>query len=385
MYFFTLNSFQSYVKELKQNSLIRNAMLKLFSKLNPYSGFKKIKIRSFNQFQPRVQTAIETLLTKYRNFDYTVPADHVIIKLIQTYGEIPTDMSDESFIDSLFDITPRLANSLGMTSEINRGKQFKGEFYHRDGTELIFLYSERFDVDHASVHWRNLQPVKVMRHPFLNTGLEVPNNNFSERTDEPVIIGINLAMLLFQYRKFFQFEEVAYFAGAVAKNIYNYVGCFVLPNMLFSHVDIVILNRFFEIYKNGRAANKQVKQPVLLIDWGAALDRELTARAAICKKTSVSMETLLYSTDGMFEGDNAWLFTKLPNVPRTSAINWLLAFSRSKLVNQLRMITNPNLDSANLAQMAFEIDLIRSKHVYNNVLDQNMVTLFEGEMEAATA
>ena len=360
-------------------------MLKLFSKNNPNTNFKKVGLRSFYQFQPRLINALETIFTKYRNYDYTVPPDHILVKLIDTYGALPLNLSDSAFIDSMYDITPRLANGLGMTSEINKGKVFKGEFYNSNGRELIFLYSERFDLEEANDFWEDLEPVKVLRHPFLNTGLEIPNGKFSETTDEAVVIAINLPMLLFQYRRFYLFEEAVYRAGQLPRGVRNFVASYVLPNMLISHAEQVILNRFISFYKTGRALDRPVKHSVNVMNWGAALDRELVARAAVIRGAQISMETFLYATDGLYPDQNALTFTKLPNVAKTDQVNWLLAYARSKLVADMRSFTTPSLDANNLYEMRCEVILLEAKHVYRTVLPSDLVDMFETEMATATA
>ena len=193
-------------------------------------------------------------LSNVINFNRTNPtavkSNHFLVRLLQSIA-VPQSQNTERYYINVDTMALNLSMNLKMTSPIFKGEVHKGVFYGDGSTEILIAHNEEFDPVKATKNWENQIPVKVLRHPFSDLGLIVPDGIKSSTDEGLSVIAINIPLLAIMYRAFrinenslstqMSEDDVAYTESE--RSIMMFLKMYVLPNMLPSHLDQAIFNR----------------------------------------------------------------------------------------------------------------------------------------------
>ena len=204
-----------------------------------YSGL--ISDFVLNNISRRTIEDVDRVIQYYRDGSFSTRNDHILARLINTIG---TPLSYD--LDYYYEVTIArslyAANSLKLTSSISAGQWHVGNFYY-NCPEIVIAYNGNDNPHELAKNWKELQPVKVLEAPVSNMRYLLPdgNNNSSERG--LVVIGVDLAMLMVQYKCFMDIQAERSFSGEDSVlTTKHFVAKYVLPNMVKSQTDIALFN-----------------------------------------------------------------------------------------------------------------------------------------------
>ena len=192
----------------------------------------------------------------YRRNPMAVKSDHFLIRLLQSIN-VPHSQNIERYYNNVDAVSLNVSMMLKMTSSIFKGQLFNGIFYGPGNDEILIAHNESFDPFEADAKWENLCPVKILRHPKTDLGLNLPDgiNNSDEKG--LVVVSINIPLLAIQYRAFrlneaIIAEEMNNLNTDIndefcQRSIMQFIHMYVLPNALASHLDYAIFNRIKNI------------------------------------------------------------------------------------------------------------------------------------------
>ena len=288
---------------------------------------------------------INSIIKYYHTRVMSVKNNHLLCRIINT-GFIPISYDSDRFTEIAYSRSPYIAKHFNLTSPINYGKIFK-EIFYLDCNEIILFDDNDFIHDEVIKNWQYVSAVKVLNHPFSNTSLLLPsgNSNFIDNKETYINVGtnstysdkglvtisINISLLLTQYK------------GFLLNNIYNtntnlaiphFVHMYVLPNMLYSHIELVLMNRLMNLFYGSPMGVSYKKHPFSMPNYDRKLDTILMYSLRRIEESTSSYQTMLSNIPSIFN-NNMLESLYMPDMARTKQVWWSLLLSRLNIIKFL--------------------------------------------------
>jgi hypothetical protein len=234
--------------------------------VDPKKEYGVARLPEWKTVQDGLKRNLVAMLQHYRHASYSVVPDHLLVKFIQSIN-VPVSLNSERYYSNILMNALATANAVGMTTPFGTGKLFQGVFFNKNIKEVVIAFDEPFRVERVEADWQNATPVRVLRHPYSQLSLQVPNGRFQSNDSGISVIAVNVSLLMVMYRCFVMTERSKQAANPdyVQRNIMQFMHMFVLPNMLESYLDYALFNRFDEISQNvwvtRRAPNSVIHLP----------------------------------------------------------------------------------------------------------------------------
>lgn len=273
-------------------------MMDLFFKKSNTSG----TILHFNDFDYIKQTyalEVNDICNYYHNRVYAVKNNHLLVRLLQSI-DVPMDYEIGQYANVANIRAPFIARTFDLTSDVNRGKIFNGVFYGDGSSEIILSEEDYFNPFYAEKHWRRICAVKPLLHCKSDLGLLLPNGKYTSTGLGLSAFSVNIALLAVQYRSFILSQRIKYDnqEGHLGPN--HFIHMYVLPNMLYNHVDLVIFNRLKNLFYGAPQGDALVRQPMVIIDYSKKVDRVLERCLYSIDRRSMSLDILLKTIPAIF-------------------------------------------------------------------------------------
>lgn len=191
-----------------------------------------------------IDNRLKRAINWYRNNYYYVAGQHILYRILH-HLDIGENIPDEYVEQYVYNTAFVKANALGFTSYRNVGKLHYGNFYGPNTTEVITIVENNWDWDYVKREWQELSPVIVLRHD--QTHISYNLMTIKNYVDKPgfAIIQIDINLLVMQYLAWRIHHRRIKVVNPEHKipNIGYFLGMVVLPNMLPSHLNQVIINK----------------------------------------------------------------------------------------------------------------------------------------------
>lgn len=277
-------------------------MQNLFHLVSPI-GQGILKFPEWLYVRDGLKRSLGQVISFYRSNPMAVPSSHFLVRLLHSIN-VPQSQPLERYFDNVDAMALNMSMALKMTSSIYRGQVFDGIFYGPGNTELLVAHSESFDIFHAHRNWEALAPVKVLRHARSDLGMNIPDGTNTGTESGMTVISINIPMLAVQYRAF-RLNEMAKADSSTESqlSIMQFIHMYVLPNMLFSHLDYALFNRIDNLRKGAPLGVSKKSHSFWLTDYS--------------KKCDQVYNTILYKLDHIGK-DFTGILRTIPIVTRNS-------------------------------------------------------------------
>lgn len=358
-------------------------MYNLFNEdTSPYTGDINISILNF--VKGNLARELNKLVMYYRENVHAVHSNHFLTRIM---NQIPINLQEnlDYYYLKTLDRGMDIAMSLKLTSPIYRGKVFDGWIYGDKTKEIYIVVNEDLD-NYRNVSWKDLKPIRVLAHPrtsiFFNP---IKNENFESEEGVAVFL-IDIPMLMIQYRKWIS-DASAYNRELSDRSMMQFIAMCVLPNILFSHLDVAIFNRLYQ-WRYGVAPNEAIPRfPIGLINYSNQLDKvllELNQKLSIHKK---EFEAVLRNIPAV-SSENYLSVIRIPPMAITRNNKWALTLSRLSTMQFLfkhaselnieRNLTERNEVLRQLREMKNDrtIEQMISKEFYDyviNIIDNDII------------
>lgn len=274
-----------------------------------------------------LKLSLGTVIGYYRKNPTAVRSSHFLVRLIQSIS-VPRSHNLERYFANVDAISLNTSMALKMTSSIFRGTMFDGVFYGEGTKEVLIAHTEYFDIFEANRNWQNLCPVRVLSHPMTDTGLNIPDGRKTGVEDGIAVVAINISMLMIQYRAFRRNEWLV--RGQFGENemsVMQFIRMYVLPNMLFSHLDVVLFNRIANTARGAPLGMSKARHSFHLIDYDDKID---TVHEKILKDLTQNYRdfTTIMRTVPMVTKENMESLMRLPRMASTNQVDWALSICR---------------------------------------------------------
>ena len=361
-------------------------MYQLFSQ--PYTAANAIiRPPGMELVRRTYEREISKIVNWYNNRVVTVKSNHLLVRLLDI-ASIPIEYDLDRYIEAAVTRSPYVARHFNFTSAINYGKFFEGDFYGPGNQELILFSDEDFDYRNCINNWQQLTAVKVLLHPISDLGLFLPNGTNGSTDTGLVVIEVNLPMLLVQYR-YFLFQQMAKQGTADTSllSTAHFVAQYVLPNMLSSHTDLVILNRLMNLYYGAPMGAATKRYPFAISNYSDKLDRVLGDILKRIEDHSTSYFSNLKTIPTVFAEDMQAALL-MPDIAPTRQVWWALLLSRFRIMTFLIDTGGERGQSANRSYInKLQLDLKRldSENILETKLPDNLFHEIQYEIDRIRA
>lgn len=292
------------------------------------------KVTGWNETRRTVLEEMNRLAKFYRYTAQWSRNTNVLNQILETLDISPNKDKDYVARMAREDFSTKIGMFGLFSSTITSRIQPFSQFYNQSCLEVLVYDDSYFDGNKARINWQNLEPVKILDHPFDDINLSIPDFTYNSGSNGAglVIISINVAMLVVQYHCWVESltEEYTDVSTAVAQFITRYP----LFNAMKSHVDISIRNRFFKLYNNEPVSNFLKIHPVMLRDFSRLLDNSLRNACAQIRDKSLTYDALLQQIPAI-SYENQLQVLKLPDIAPTRPVKWALDFTRIRTLHNL--------------------------------------------------
>lgn len=294
----------------------------------------------------------EKIVDYYQQYPQVIPSSHLLVKLIYAMN-VSKSVPLDRFFYYCNARAYNVAQHMGLTSAISRGKVFDGVFYGPGSYEVLIANDEYFDIDESYTNWKAFRPIRVLQHAKSDVNMNIPDGRYSSSEQGTVVLTVNIPMLMVQYYHFTKEQDIMEKAGAPRKTVMQFVYSYALTNMVYSHLDYAIFNRLCKLSRN-----EPVGQAFLRHSFSIAQSNDIDSSLQVAVKflkTNSTMRTYQkFLNIPCVHADNFTDILELPKTAPTMQVYWALILSKVKALSFL-LTTYSNPRTA----LAAELNLIQ--------------------------
>lgn len=261
---------------------------------------------------------------------FSVKSNHFLSRLINTIN-VPHDLELERYYENVDDKSDKLAMHMKMTSSIFRGQIHKGIFYGTDNQEILINDNTSYDPNWIHKNWKFVTPVKVLMHPRSDLALLLPNGKDTGSETGMAVLSINIPMLAVQFRAFC-LDQLYINGNSSSMTVANFIAKYVIPNMLYSHIDIAIFNRLSNYHKGAPLGETKYKHPFITIDYTSNVDKLIPRIMKDINSKSVNYKMMMKNVP-MIVKKNLEDVMVLPDIAPTRQVLWAELISRIDVID----------------------------------------------------
>lgn len=319
---------------------------------------------------------IDHIVNYYRDNVKFIPNQHLLVRMLNLF--MPSlDYDLEAFIGIVYARSPYVAKHFRLTSEIETGSFFEDLFYM--GHNLVIYDEEYFNPYEVTKNWKTAQSVKVLKHPISNLMFLLPAPSRYPTIESGLsVVKVNLPMLLVQYREFLMNEMLK--PEGTRGGAQAFVARYVLPNMIYSHADIAIFNRFYNnYYKLPVVDTEASKHPFMVIDYSRRIDRVASTLLKYIANRQMPYYGYLKLIPSIYKED-AQEALQMGSFIKTRRNWWALYLAR---LDEMCFLYDVGGDVGKyrnrdlLAKARIDISRLLNEHIYGTVLPIDMVEVTE--------
>lgn len=317
---------------------------------------------------------ISTAVRYYREHDFAVRGDHILIRLL---ASLPTRYWDdvELYYRDVHDLAYECAGRLKITCPIYAGGASNTSWFFGPGYvefPLALHSATEIDVKEYASKWQTLESVKFRRHPRTDLGLVAPNQ---VGTDEYgiVIYEINIPVLALQYRMWRE-EQMGKPRGE-RENIAQFVAKYPVANSIPSMVDIAFMNRFMAKFREDDVANSQWRYPMNLPNNLKWIDAYIEDMINEVRGNSYTFAEMLRGLRCLTK-DEIYDLYKLPATVSSRQCSWLTYMAQAPITLWLVEFDKQsprNSNTAYLNEIRRDIRYAFNDNLFNSKLPAKMV------------
>ena len=335
-----------------------------------------VSVADWNYLRSGLQANLETVTSYYRAYAGRVDGSHFLIKLIFGVG-VSKSLPIDRFYAYCVAKTQGIAMANKMTCSVNNGDIFDGVFYGQGVTEIIIGHEDSFDYDEAALNWENIQPIKVLKHPKSDLGLNIPDGTVTSNEVGTAVIAINIPMLALQYRQWAYAEDMrAKAAGDNPRPITHFIFNYALTNMMKSHLDVCIFNRIYNLLNGIPFGESRKRHPFYLTDFSKRLNGVQMRQLDILRGSMKKFNTLLRTIPLVTEPTLADLAV-LPDIMPTRQVVWALTLARLSMLSFLFKVTTlrpREINSSEVNHILWNLSLYKTEKALQRLLPADAFT-----------
>lgn len=256
----------------------------------------RVVIGSWRVVQNQLIEQVEKIVGYYRHSSRVIENSHLLNRLIRSFS-VRVDQPADIYHDKVLDQTWTVASGVGLTTMLQKGRVHSA-FY--DGSmELVIGGIDDYDHKQMESNWRNMRPIRVLSHDFDDLTLPLPDGRQSSPSN--AVVYINIPMLMSQYRMWELHENRRLETPLFPQ---HFLSKYAIPNMLYSHTDIALLNRVGTLIQGNTPTSSTRVHPFWTLDLDKRINDALRPWVrSFTQRTDWSVDDLLLNVPTVFTTD----------------------------------------------------------------------------------
>jgi hypothetical protein len=268
-------------------------------------------------------------------------------------------VTPELYYDYVVNNYENFVRVMQITSGSSRGAVHRnGSFYGRGSDEIYIAVESVTNPSRVSQQWKSQQPVKVLRHPYSDFNLNLPDGSGFVGGVAVFSIDMPVLGLMFQAWLLEEEKKPAGTRETPAQFVYQYV----LPGMLKSQANVALLNRVINDVTGTDQITLRKKHAMALPTPETYVNLVVTQYTNWAVNAGRSFEQLLQSFPQPF-ASNVVDTVVAKGVARTRQSRWATTVSEIPLLGFLMLIDHATESQANTEA---KVDIARDIRILDN-------------------
>ena len=341
----------------------------------------RIMYPQMDYIRKRLHENASKLRSHYLSAGYNVASQHPLVGIIGSMN-VPLTMEPNRYRDHISDLSASIGRNFGITSAIqNSPLRHHGWIYGGNVKESYILLEREFsDVD-LRLNWRNLQPVRVLRHTKTDLDLTIYTGKPTSNETGFASLEIDIPMLLCQYRMW-RLEENRK-SPELQESTMQFVFKYPLVNLTQTHADVAFLNRVIATV-NGEAYTKSIQRnSIALATPETFTDPVINQLVRTLLSAPLRFTDILKSIPLPFSG-NAYEFFKFPRYPNTRQIRWAMFLAIIPIIGLLVRCSYATSNGSNktwINEILIDIKRMKNDRILEGGLSGGDLALAQYEIE----
>lgn len=297
-----------------------------FVRSAPKAGVKTPTVHK--QLQRIFRHNHSTIEAYYLSRKFSVKHTHIVARMVESMpARLDLDLTDYSSVaeDRLED----LSRAYGFTSGYSKGIVHPPYFYGNEGSCIILDQYKPINLELFDLDWRTYPCIETITHNRNDTKLLLPTGADDGARPGISVIGINVLALAAKYREFLRTEAIRFEEGHSPMTKGVFVTRYVLPNMMSSDIDHLVLNRVIDRFYGNKTMTPKYKHKFTLLSMEDKLDKYADSVVKTITETDLDFVGILKNIPLIFAKDASDLlaFKDIPDVRQTQ---WAMLASRMR-------------------------------------------------------
>jgi len=339
----------------------------------------QITASRFRDVSNRISEDVQKVVDYYRYGAFFSRTDHLLVKLIASM-DVPLSYDLERYYDVAIARSLSVANTLRLTSSISKGQWHDGVFYY-GCKEIILAYTDTENPFSLNLDWRNLKPVKVLDCPVSNLWYMLPDGKRHNIEEGQATIGIDIPKLMIMFRGFVLHQRILQNTGDhQSLGIRDFVGKYVIPNMLYSQTDLAIHNRLFNLYTGAPMGDSRKHHTFRVSNYNELLDNGLEEILKKIATNKMPYGDILSQIPKVFHEDPL----TMPDISETRQVWWALFITRLRAISFLFDVAGEegrHFNGKLLNELKVDLKGFRSENIFPQVLPAEILTDTQYELK----
>lgn len=331
----------------------------------------------------RLNNELDKIKTFYRTNLQAVTNSHLLVKILTDYLSF-MHYTPETLYRYIRQDIIRLESAYGLTSPyVNSGISREGMFYNKHNLEVLLSVSYNVDVEKCYQNYKDLKPLRVVQHDFTDLTMPIPNGKNPVNTPGLVVIAIDLALLALQFKAWYDKEKFVKETNTHTP-LHNFIYRYPLTNMVSTHTDVAIFNRFYNILTGIENPQANNYHSFLVYNHGTNIDQTHKQLIETIKKRPSNYSSYLQSMPSLEYG-TYYRSVLYPDMAPTRQVKWALVLSKLKQIEVCLALDDLNNGAA--INLLTRQDILRELRILVNdkSLIQNLPSNYYSRIEAIIA
>lgn len=312
----------------------------------------------------------------YQSRNIAVRSNHLLARILNS-SRISLDSPLERYYDQIDNTASYMGMSFKLTNSLHQGIVHDGIFYGPGTREVIIGHNEPFDLYACVNNWKNAQPVKILDHCKSDLDMHVPNGVSYSTESGYAVISVNITMLAIMWRCFLTEQRALMNKGLTPKSTPQFLHTYVLPNAIYTHLEIALLNRAINHFAKLPNGVAQRKHSLAMGDYSLQTDKVLKETVTHLCNSNLSMHDMLCNIPCVTAVNMAEAM-QLPNLAPTRQYAWSEVVSRIKVISAMAAMSPSSLvayDKSHLSYITRMIDYSSMRQVIDNQMSVDRMAI----------
>lgn len=328
----------------------------------------------FDNARTYVNRDLNRVVDYYRNNVTFVNNQHLLVRFLLTLN-VSFKREWNDYRRAVRDTCFNIAGLMGVSTPLSFGRVMApGFFYGKRMTEIVLGHDEPFDIKDAVQNWRDLRPVRVLRHPYSDMSMARPTGDYKPSMKSDIaVIAINLPMLAVQYRAWCEQERVDLNSDLHRATV-SFVSMYPITNALFSHMDIALFNRLSTLYDGEKPDSYVRSNPIMISDQSGLVDMSLRRAVGELGRVTMNFDHLVDNIP-LFTEPNLRSLLVMPNTIPNRQIEWgmiVAVLPYIRFLVRFNAFTRNEMNSWHLNRLRYWLQVIRNDRTLENILPNNV-------------